>query len=216
MRATLPVALLTFTALTGCADSFRAPFSAQLDAPDDIEVGWGDAYNGLQDGLGALLIARFLVTNVDADGNVAPLEKIEVEISSNWGGLYILPAEAVNLVDPPELPPDVESPEDVAEYCEDENGDFTNDEEWCSWYYSTVDGQYYEFGTDYADGGGYAPNYAVLSTDKGGVVTAYLYLDALPEEGGGDGEVTSYGSVSLTASIGHDSEAFSIRSSQSN
>ena len=117
-------------------------------------------------------------------------------------------------MDPPELPPDVTSPADIASYCENEDGEFDNTEEWCSWYYDTVKGQFYEIGSDYASAGGYAPNYALMNTNKQGVVEAYLYLDALPQAASeGEGAEVAFGEAQIFASIGHASDTLTIRSS---
>lgn len=212
MRTLMPLAFIA----VGCsAGPFQAPFSARLDMPEDIEVGWNESINDFDDGYGAVFIVDVLVYNTDdATGEVFPVENVEVEVTSGWAGLYLLPAEAVNVVDPPELPEDVTSPSDVKDYCEDEDGNFDNTEEWCSWYYDSISGQYYEFGTGYADAGGYSPNYAQLATNGRGLARVFLYLDALPEESSGESAEVNFQSVQFTGSIGHHSESTSISPGQ--
>lgn len=212
MRTLMPLALLAF----GCGGGpFQAPFSARLDMPEDIQVGWSEEVNDLNDGYGSVFIVDVLVYDTDTEtGEIHPVENVEVEVTSGWGGLYLLPAEAVNVVDPPELPEDVTSPSDVKEYCEDEDGNFDNTEEWCSWYYDTITGQYYEFGTGYADAGGYSPNYAQLATDGRGLARVFLYLDSLPSESGGESGDVAFQAVQFTGSIGHHSEATTIEPAQ--
>ena len=196
-------------ALMGCTDGVQAPYTARIDAPDDYEVSWSAAVNGAQDGYGLWLLADFYV--YDSDRGM-PLEKIQVELSSGWNGLYILPEEAVQLVDPPELPPDVTSQADIVDYCTDDDGNFDNSEEWCSWYWDESAGEFYEFGSDYADAGGYSPNYASILSDNRGLARAYLYLDYLPVEvkETGDGLEYEFFPAQVVGSIGVHREALTI------
>ena len=97
----------------------------------------------------------------------------------------------------------------IRDACTDENGNFKSDPEWCAWYWDTETQQYYQIGGQYiATANDYAPNYFVGRTNNRGILEFYLYVDALP--GSGEG----YGAASVSASIGVDSAAFSVRASE--
>lgn len=130
-----------------------------------------------------------------------PANGIQVEISSGYFGLGLLPETAVRVVDYPALPSGIETGADIREACTDDNGNYTNAEEWCAWHWDAGTGQFFQFGVDYADGNGYLPGFMIAETDKRGVVPVYMWLDGIPS-GGGDFDVV--------ASIGHDISALSF------
>lgn len=201
------VALLPLLALSSaCVDSVTAPFSARVTVPDDVQIGWAESYNGTNDGLG-LLIPRLTAMVYDSDTNY-PLEKIEIEVISNYPGVLIIPDEAVKQVDPPEVPADVTSPADIRDYCTDEEGNFDNTEEWCAWYWDADSGAYYDFGSDYADAGGYAPTLLRGVTDGGGLLTFNLYVDRMPSDS--SGEDVTFSNSQVRVSIGVSEDVFDI------
>jgi hypothetical protein len=134
-----------------------------------------------------------------------PLNNIQIEVMSNWSGLYVLPQSAIKLVDAPEAPQDVlDGTAAPSEYC-DVDGDGTIDydaEEWCSWWWDTETSQFYQFGGDYAmTPSNYQPTYMITGTDSRGLCRFYLYVDSLPY----DPSTESFSGISFWISIGVDS-----------
>lgn len=142
------------------------------------------------------------LTMVDAmvlDPNDLPLERIKVEIEvTSVGGVYVVPQEAVKTVDLPAADADIETEADIREACTDDNGNFDNSSEWCAWYWDEANAQYYQFGEDYADAGGYAPTYFVTESDSRGLMRMFVFLDCI------------YGDSTIEASIGVDNDTFTI------
>ena len=201
------VSLLSFG--LGCVEgAIEAPYSARLKGPEDYSVSWHSDYNELQDQVGVVLMGDLMVYDSETD---LPLESIEVEMTSNFGGVYLIPAEAVKLVGYPEATVDPTDPDAIKQACTDDGGNFTSDPEWCAWYWDTETQQYYQIGGQYvATASEYAPNYFVGRTNNRGILEFYIYVDAMPVTG--DGTVTSYGTTSIGATIGVDSTSFEIRS----
>ncbi len=201
---------LAAAGLVGCSG---AALDAPLDAtvaisPDTVSIGWAEEFNGAQDGIGALIWFDVYVSRSDTSIGEMPLERIEVEVSSNYGGIYLIPEEAVKLVDAPDTPDEVTSAADVESSCTDEDGNYDNSEEWCAWYYDTETAQFYQFGSDYADAEGYAPTYMVSETGDRGLLRVYAYADAMPTTVVA-GE-TSFAEAQITASIGVDNAALVV------
>ncbi|MEE2749982.1 MAG: hypothetical protein VX519_01020 [Myxococcota bacterium] len=188
----MSVLLLSWFGMGCIATPTEAPTFAQISAPDDVELAWSYAYNELDDGIGALIILDFFVF----DGNTGlPMDNIEVELLTNWGGAYLIPQTAVKIVPPPEEL----SPEEC-----DANVDGQIDEDApdaCSWNWDTSGNQYFEMATEFADA--YKPNYMLAGTDEHGVLRAWTYIDSLPvSHGDADGNYEFDGFV-VWASIGH-------------
>jgi hypothetical protein len=171
--------------------ALQAPPSASISInPTQIEV-TGSVFTR-EDNVG---IVRFADIAVNDGG--APLENIEVEVVGPNYGIFLIPTEAVKLVDFPTAPEDWETLRD--EICVDEFGNFDNTVEWCAWYYDIESNLYYEFGSNYADAGGYKPNYYKGVTDVDGVLRIYVFIDSLVGEGNEDtagGETTGASSLS--------------------
>lgn len=192
------VSLLPLLGALGCVNGpIDAPYGSTVSVPEGLIVGWNEAYNGVDDDVGA--VTFFDVMVLDPDGY--PLEGVLIEVNSNYGGLYLIPAEAIRTVDAPT------APEDLAASCEDEDGNYTGEDDACAWTYDTVTGTYFEFGAGYADAGGYSPTYMRDVSDDRGLLRVYGYLDAMPVDDEG-----VFGSVQITVSIGVDSGVYLIES----
>jgi len=197
----------------GCVEgAILAPFSARLKGPEDYTVAWHSDYNDLQDQVGVVLMGDLMVYDSETD---LPLESIEVEMTSNFGGVYLIPAEAVKLVGYPEATVDPTDQDAIRETCTDENGNFKSEPEWCAWYWDTETEQYYQIGGQYvATASEYAPDYFVGRTNNRGILEFYVYVDALPTYAReGEDVATSFGSAKIAANIGVDTASFEIRSS---
>ncbi len=131
------------------------------------------------------------ITVYDSEGIPKPSTEVEVQAPS-WG-LYVIPDGAVRLVDYPYAPDDWQTARD--DVCKDDSGAFDNTEEWCAWYYDTLSGQYYQFGSEYADADtsdydGYKPDYLIGETDSYGQLRIYSFLDAVAIDRDVNGDVT--------------------------
>jgi hypothetical protein len=191
----------------GCVEGgIEAPYSAKIVAPSDVTISWDSSYNEIHDQVGVVVMGDLMVYDSETD---LPLEHIEVEMLSNWGGVYLIPAEAVQLVGYPEASIDPTDQEAIREQCTDSDGNFKSDPEWCAWYWDTETQQYYQIGGQYiATANNYSPNYFVGRTNNRGILEFYLYVDALPGTEGG------YGSASVSASIGVDTAVFTVRAGE--
>lgn len=199
------LASLLLASLTGCVgNGLQAPSTAYVIAPASVSVAWDDAYNGVNDGIGAIIVGDFQVVDTERD---MPLQNVTLEIFSNSGGACLVPEGALQVVDYP-TPPEGASQAD----CYDENGNLDNQSnEWCGWNYDTITGEYYEFGSDYSDADGFCPNYQVATTDRYGLVRLYVYLDALAtsgtdEEGGSSG----FQNAQIVGTTGYSSDYFEV------
>jgi len=169
---TASLALLSMGCING---ALQAPPSATISInPTQIEV-TGSVFNS-EDNVGIVRFADIVVN----DGG-APLENIEVEVVGPNYGIFLIPTEAVKLVDFPTAPEDWETMRD--DVCVGDDGYFDNTVEWCAWYYDIESNLYYEFGSNYADAGGYKPNYYKGVTDVDGVLRIYVFVDSLVGEG---------------------------------
>lgn len=196
------IAPLLFASLAGCMNNpLHAPYSAAIEGPASVDLAWSESVNGYNDGYGAVILADFFVYDTVDD---LPLANIEVEVISNSSGVYLIPPEALRIADYPSIPEGYSQSD-----CIDENGNFDNlAYEWCGWVYDTLSGQYFEFGSDYADnsesGDAFQPTYLIDGTDDYGLLRVYVYVDSLPatEEG--------FSNVQIVGTIGHDTAVFEV------
>lgn len=220
------LASLILATLTGCSPKgLQAPYSAYVVAPSSVKIAWDESYNGLNDGIGAVLLGDFYVYDSDSS---APLNNIKLEITSGTAGVCLVPAEALKNVDYPGMP-DGASMAD----CVDENGNFDNlANEWCGWNYDTITGRFYQFGSDYAGVDGFCPNYETGVTDRYGLMRIYLYIDALVQTSGGTtatggtdtggtagvstGSGASFANAQIVGSTGYSEDYFEIGPGENN
>ena len=212
---TLTAASLVLAALPGCNSNgvHANPDDIIQVNPEDITI-QGGSYGIVPkdqdppqpfyeiDGTGKLWFIEFSVL----DANRQPRNAIELSVTSLFEGLSIIPPSAVRTVDLPELPEGIETRGDIVDACTDDEGNYTNDEEWCAYYYDVDSGTFVDFGADYA-WGGYSPTYAELTTDNHGVARVYLFLDWIPQDGNG-----AYAQLEtdVVGSIGYSSAAYRL------
>jgi len=155
------------------------------------------------DGLGKLWFIEFSV--LDADDQ--PRNSIYITVNSLFEGLAVIPPSAVRTVDPPELPEGINNRGDIVDACTDDDGNYTNDEEWCAYYYDVDSGTFVDFGMDYAYVKGYSPTYAELTTDNHGIARVYLFLDWVPPDpAGGYAQLET----DVVGSIGYSSAVYTL------
>lgn len=168
MNRSAPLALLL---AFGCAEEVAEP---ELLLPTAVSVEWDAAWNGADDGLGALVPVDVMVYD-GATGE--PIEGVEVLVSAADEGVLPVPVEGVLVVDD--------------ETDTDALWDASRD-------------QYVAFDTDLVPlvsasdpDGDYEPSdrealeyldELLLETDDGGIARLYLYVDAFPRS---DGEFDS-------------------------
>lgn len=194
----------------GCSQTVvQAPFGSSIVVPSSIEINWSDDYNDYDL---AGVVQLFDIQVLDPEG--LPMENVQVEISTSYGGVYIVPQESIELVGYPSVPEGITSQQDVKDYCVDDNGNYTLVEDWCAWYWDSVTDQYYSFAGTYADNytptdSGdlywFAPTYVTATTNGRGLYRGYLLIDTLPALGD-----EAYADVVITVSIGVDVQTFSI------
>lgn len=190
---------------TGCvADSVQAPSNAVINfLPSQITLAPNPSLS-TTDLAGRLLLVNALVT-VSSERWTAsydlPLENVQVDVTSLYDGVYILPQEAVELISYPALPADVGTLDDVREQCVDEFGNYSHAAgDWCAWYWDTESNSFYQFNDTYASGyqeiddesicgeGNtpceywFAPTHLKSSTNSKGILPLYLLVDTLPNE----------------------------------
>ena len=193
MRSSFPLLLL---AMAGCYDGpYTAPYGASISfAVHTLTV--VSTGNDSCDNSGVVYMNDVLV--VDSTGEL-PLENVIVEVEApSTGGAYVLPQEAVMTVDFPTTDDDITSDADVREACTDDEGNFDNTEEWCAWYYDEDNDTFYQFGSNYADAGGYAPTYFIGQTDNRGLMRIYHFIDCVGSE------------IDIEANIGTAQDTFTI------
>ena len=209
---TLTAASLILAALPGCKSNgvHANPDDIINVNPEEITI-QGGAYGITPkddqpfykiDGTGKLWFIEFSV--LDPAG--LPRNAIEVSVTSLFEGIAIIPPSAVRTVDKPELPDGIDSRSDIVDACTDDEGNYTNDQEWCAYYYDADSGTFVDFGSDYAYNDGYAPNYAEVETDGNGVARVYLFLDWIPN---GTGEYASL-ETDVVGSIGYSSAVYTL------
>jgi hypothetical protein len=154
-----------------------------------------------QDGFGTLLFGDVIAYNESTN---EPLDGVQIEVMSNWSGMYVMPQSAIKLVDAPAAPEEVQNGTTApSELCDtDADGLIDYDaEEWCSWWWDTETEQFYQFGGDYAmTPSNYQPTYMTTGTDNRGLCRFYLYVDSLPYNEGAN----AYSGVTFWVSIGVD------------
>lgn len=186
--------------MAGCMNApLSAPFGSTVSWDETTaEFGLGDYCEESEpDFTGTMRLYDVLVI----DDNDVPLGNIAVEIQvEGAGGVYVLPQEAIKTVDLPAADADVQSAADVRAACVDDNGNFDNTNEWCAWYWDEENQQFYQFGDDYADAGGYAPTYFSGVTDQRGLMRVYVFYDCIVSD------------TLIKASIGVDTEELTITS----
>lgn len=197
----------------GCVEgAIPAPESARIEVPADMTLPWSIDFNGAHDNRGTVLMTDLFVYDSDED---MPLEHIEVEVVITGGGVYAIPAEAVQLVGYPEASVDPTDADAIRNACTDEDNNFKSDPEWCAWYWDTESGQYYQIGGQYiSTSSNYSPNYFVGQTNNRGILEMYLYVDWFKAKGSevnGAAENSveyTFSSATVGASIGVDSAQF--------
>ena len=197
--------------MMGCSSGVvQAPYGSTVNVPGNIQISWTEAYNDYDL---AGVVQLFDIQVLDPEG--LPLENVELEVSTSYGGVYIVPQESIELMGYPSVPEGITSQDDVRDYCVDDNGNYTLVEDWCAWYWDTVTDQYYSFAGTYADNytvldSGdlywFAPTYVTASTDGRGLFRGYLLIDTLQDFGD-----NVYADVVITATIGVDTGTFSIQ-----
>lgn len=202
--------LLALTAvpllLSACASGpWPAPSTAVLSeleayilVPSEVHI--------YQDGFGTLLFADAIVSD---ESTGLPMDGIEVEVMTNWSGVYVVPQSAIKLVDYPSAPEDVLNGSAApAEYCDVDPADGlidANADEWCSWWWDTETSQFYQFGGDYAmTNDDFQPTYMASGTDNRGICRFYLFVDSLPysEESGEFSSTSFWVSIGVDAVVG--------------
>ena len=195
--------ILTLALATGCyTGPLTAPYGATVSlAPTTYTL---EALQYCSDAepdyTGGLTMIDVFVENDDE-----PLANVivEVEVTATYGGIYVLPQEAVKTVDLPVADEDIESEADIREACVDDEGNFDNSSEWCSWYWDEENSLYYQFGEDYADAGGYAPTYFIGETDRRGLMRFFTFFDCI------------YTDATIDATIGVDYDTLTITADDS-
>jgi len=153
---------------------YDAPYTATLDSPISALSITSTAGITDEDGFGLVFYDSVTVLNKDKFGRSLPIPNVVVDISSGWGGTYILPEKAVKSVD------------DYLAACEEGAGD----EEYqalCDVFLSDTENQYYELSAEYTlstedeDGNAsFRPNYLRGTTNNLGVVEFYIFVDSTP------------------------------------
>lgn len=188
----------------GCLPSTgaQAPLTATLNLPSDVGIIPGAALVDTADGYALLVILDVMVTVPDFDGTEVPASDVQVEVLSNWNGVYLLPKSAISVVDYPAEP---------AVDCTDPA---LWDESSCPWY-DTGGGQYFTLANNYGEGNEdtYRPNYMIDATDRNGMLRVYALVDSMPytaEDDDEDGSISidevSFSDAAIWFSIGHSSD----------
>jgi len=192
---TLTAPLLALALSTGCIPDtgVPAPYTADISMTEEISLSWDSTFNERGDGTGALFILDILVFDAESG---TPLDNIQVEVTSGWSGVYLIPKTAVKTVSYPGEPDPSACDADGDEIIDDDAPDS------CSWYWDTTGQQYFQLAGDFADA--YRPNYLIGATDNRGIMRTYLYVDDVPETD------LAFGDVQIMASLGHTSTAMMI------
>ena len=199
-----------FLLSTACTPSaVQAPYGSSVVTPANLNIGWTSSYQAYDL---AGFVSQFDVLVLGPEGT--PLQSVKVDITTGYGGVYVVPQESIELVGYPTVPSNIQSQDDIRKYCVDSNGNYTLVEDWCAWYWDTVNDEYYAFSGTYADaytetdsGGQYwfAPTFMSGTTNASGILNGYLLIDTMPSNGD-----DSYSDVDIVASIGVDSDSFSV------
>jgi hypothetical protein len=197
MRTSLPLSALIAAAFaSGCMkEPLYAPVGSLVSVnPATVELATSPVYRS-EDNVGNVIIVDATVLGPTG----IPLENTLVEANTPGAGIFLLPEAAVQYVDFPEAPDDVAAAQ--AEDCYNDDGvRDASENEWCAWYYDQETDSFYQFADEYADAGGYQPNYAKLATDGMGIARVFMFIDQMP-----------YDSAEADAAQGDLSVLFSIR-----
>lgn len=177
MRAPILLAVLLPACYSG---PVWAPYGSSVSVdPSTITTTVGAYCDTEPDYVGGVTMIDTMVVSDDD----LPLENIIVEVEApSSSGMYVLPQEAVKMVDLPVADEDIQSEEDIKEACTDDEGYFDNTNEWCAWYWDEENALFFQFGEDYSDAGGYAPTYFIGQTDNRGLMRFYLFMDCVYSE----------------------------------
>ena len=215
-----PFSILISLLFTGClADGQIAPSNATISfLPEEIQLASNSSFS-TTDLTGRLLMVNAIVTVTSQRWTASydlPLENVQVEITSLYDGIYLLPQEAVELVAYPSLPADITSMSDVRTQCTDANGNYSHAAgDWCAWYWDTESNSFYQFNDTYVSayqeyddesicGEGnapceywFAPTHLKSSTNSRGILPMYILVDTLPSSG----EAQIFGSTGLQGAL---------------
>ena len=215
-----PILFLSTLLSVGCvADNLYAPSNAVVSfLPAEINLGANDSFS-TTDLSGRLIMFNVLVTAQSERWTASydlPVEHVQVEVTSLYDGVYLLPQEAVELVSYPSLPADVQSVQDVREQCTDESGYYSHDAgDWCAWYWDTESNSFYQFNDTYASAYQsiddplicgedntpceywFGPTHVKSSTNERGILTVYALVDTLPI----GGEVQIFATTGLQGEV---------------
>ncbi len=179
MRTSLPLSALIAAAFaSGCMkEPLYAPAGSVVSVnPATVEIATSPVYRS-EDNVGNVIIVDATVLGPTG----TPLENTLVEANTPGAGIFLLPEAAVQYVDFPEAPDDVAAAQ--ADDCyNDEGVRDASENEWCAWYYDQETDSFYQFADEYADAGGYQPNYAKLATDGMGIARVFMFIDQMPYE----------------------------------
>ena len=181
---TLPLAVATLALGVGCSSGpFNAPYSAPISSDIDTIYVSNTPSFWLEDGIGAAVKMRILVTDTDdASGEPIPLNNVWVEVQGPTRGVFLLPQSAVQSITYPADPGLDRSQCEV-------NGSVNNsgENEWCGWWVDEDAQSYIQIAPTYAgaagfteDGQAYGPNYLKTGTDRFGRLEMWVFVDALP------------------------------------
>lgn len=84
-----------FLGLVGCVGG-EAPHGPELLVPEDVELRWDDAFNGVGDGRAALVPVDVMAYDGDSGD---PLGAVSIDMLAGEGA-ELLPADAITAVDP--------------------------------------------------------------------------------------------------------------------
>ena len=224
--------LAAFSMQVGCkASSVPAPSYVEVNTnPTAYSISWNTELNDI-DRQGKLLYFDVFANqnnNPKWQGSQSdiPAEYVQVEVTSLYEYVYILPQEAVELVSYPGLPGNVQSMEDVRDQCTDEFGNYSHDAgDWCAWYWDTSTNQYYQFSNTYADSYTalddtaicednedcyyyYGPTHIIGQTDNRGLLRVYAFVDSLPSTS--DGAGASFSEIGILVTTGYSSTQLTI------
>jgi hypothetical protein len=152
MNRSAPLALMI---AAGCADGLTEP---DLLLPTELSVEWDAAWNGSDDGLGALVPVDVMVYD-GATGE--SIEGVEVLISTGDPGVIPVPVEGVLVID------DETDPLALWDASRDQ--------------YVAFDTELVPLAADDELGDAFADE-LLLETDEGGIARLYLYVDAFPSD----------------------------------
>lgn len=169
--------------LSACADN---PVGAELLLPEELSISWESAYNGRDDGLGALVPVDLMVYE-STTGD--PLPDVAVSAWTDDIAARPVPVEGLRLVSEDEL-------EDVDLEAEPASG--ASSRSMRAW--DATRDQFVSFvPVDVLD----------LRTDEGGVARMYLYVDAFPPRSALEpSDSMGFGPVRVLVSMGDTEELF--------